>query len=128
MTSGRQRAMACAMACEPSICLSKGGLLLVRHVVGGARGGDVALAHLAAELLADSVGDRFEAHLPRDRGERAQQSRVGKRTSDVLQREIRCGHYTQVARGKLLREFGDAELLESARRVDEDVSGRREAA
>src|SRR4051794_12759153 len=51
ITSGRLAAIAAATACEPSICRSTDGLHDV--LVGGSRGGDVAVGQPGVELLAD---------------------------------------------------------------------------
>ena len=99
------------------------------HVrVGRAGRGDVALGHLAGELFADRRGHRLERDPPRHRGESAQQRRVGHRPADVLEREVGRRHACTGVPAASLREFADAEFVEGARGVDEDVALARQAA
>src|SRR5881394_2212021 len=129
MTSGRQSATASATACEPSVCLSMGqSFQFATHdVVGLGRGGDIVLGHGAGKLGADRVRDGVERDEARQGGEAAEQHRVGQRPAEVLARDLGGGHGEKPFTAKALRDLGEAELVEAALAVDEDVAVGLEA-
>src|SRR5947199_6226382 len=78
ITSGRHSAIASAVAADPSICLSMGGLFActprMRERLGGR--GHVAFGDGLGKLFAYGRNDGFEPHLLAQRGKRAEQRRI----------------------------------------------------
>ena len=110
MTSGRHKAIASAMAWEPSICFSIRFSSRLRHGPGGSGivrlggGGNIGLADLSGEFFCGSpVATDFEVDKSGERREGAEQRRVRHRPPDMFKREFGRRH----GDGMATRQFGD---------------------
>src|SRR6516165_8553340 len=97
MTSGRHSAIASAIACDPSICLSianSSGYVFLRQdeLMGVHSRSDVGRAHLARKRLFDCALDAVDMNELCERGKGAKQGGIRYRTADVLQRKFGCRH------------------------------------
>ena len=79
-------------------------------------------------LLRIALSTDVHADLPGHRREAAQQRRVRERPLDVLEREFRRAHVAHVALGKAIDEILNAEFVEAAGGIDQDVAIGRQPA
>src|SRR6516165_10454416 len=130
MTSGRHNAIASAIACDPSICLSIAnsssracGMLLRQHEFVGVRGrSDVGCAHLPGKCLFDCALDTVDMNELRERGKGAKQGGIRYRTADVLQRKFCCRHDHRMALGQPIGGLANMQLRKALVSVDEQIA------
>ena len=88
-------------------------------VMRGGGGGDIRHCDLFGKCVADRSGDRLQMDDASETSKCAEQSGIGKRAADMLERELGCRHGQDVARGQLPGNAVEMKISQAAIAVDE---------